>query len=244
MKTMKMYMMTVLLLATGMVVGCSNEDSDEDLISSMAYLEPEFTYKDFDAVTQAQEIEEITNGTWLITKVNGLIHLIIFYSEGTDSIPLPASPKTTEDFFKEFLPLTADNQMMFVENDYRGDPHYKQYYKGVPVEEGWWHISFLDGIMQSSYGKFIPIEELDANPSINMATAKKIVENYIKDIVDGEDKNFYLTIMSFPENGKWKPRLVYVYKHQKWEEGELVYVDAQTGRLLYHSKYIGGGGPY
>jgi hypothetical protein len=102
MKTMKMYMMTVLLLATGMVVGCSNEDSDEDLISSMAYLEPEFTYKDFDAVTQAQDIEETTNGTWLITKVNGLIHLIIFYTEGTDSIPLPASPKTTEDFFKEF----------------------------------------------------------------------------------------------------------------------------------------------
>lgn len=244
MKTMKMFLMTALLLATGMVVGCSSEDVDESLISNVTNLEPKFTYEDFDAVSQAQEIEETTNGTWLITKVNGLIHQIIFYIEGKDSIPSPASPKTTEDFFKEFLPLTADNQMVFVENDYRGDPHYKQYYKGVPVEEGWWHISFLDGIIQSGYGNYIPIEELDANPSINMVTAKKIVENCIKDSVDGEEKNIYLTIMTFPEYGKWKPQLVYVYKHQRREEGELVYVDAQTGQLLYYSKYKGVGGPY
>ena len=45
--------------------------------------------------------------------------------------------------------------------------------------------------------------------------------------------------MSFPD----KPRLVYVYKYQVWEEGEFIYLDAQTGRLLYHIGYKGGA-PY
>ena len=94
--------------------------------------------------------------------------------------------------------------------------------------------------MQGGSGNFIPIDNLNVYPAVNYATAKKIIENYIHDSVEGESKRFYLSIMSFPENGELKPRLVYVYKRQVWGEGEFVYVDAQTGRLLYYLGYEGG----
>ena len=57
---------------------------------------------------------------------------------------------------------------------------------------------------------------------------------------DGEGKHTFLTIMSFPENGKLKPQLVYVYQRMANMEGEFVFVDAQTGQLLHHRQYWGG----
>ena len=241
-----MVLMTLLMVLVAAFVGsalisCSSDDEDIDdaLVSEVANTGPEFTDKDFEGIPQ--DYEETTNGTWKVTKVNGIVCQIIFCTEGVDPAPSPASPKTTEDFFSEFLPLTVDNQMVFCERDYRNDPHYLQYYKGVPVEQGYWHFYFYeDGTMQGAYGYFLPIGELDVKPAFNITSAKRIVENYIHDSVDGEGKRIYLSIMSFPENGELKPRLVYVYKRQVWEEGEFLYIDAKTGRLLYKVGYKGG----
>lgn len=236
----------VTLVCLGVVMVSCNGDIDEDIDEGMVLAvngqEPVFTYKDFDAIPQ--DYEEITNGTWKIKKVNGLVRQVSFCTDGVDAAPSPAPPMTEEEFFKEFMPVTADNQMVFYDRDYRDDPHYLQYYKGVPVEQGFWHFYFHeDGTMHGGDGRFIPIGQLDVNPSVNMATARKIVENFIDGSVEGEGKRIYLSIMSFPENGELKPRLVYVYKRQVWEEGEFIYVDAQTGRVLYKLGYMGGA-PY
>lgn len=216
----------------------SNGDVDETLIRGLDNTKPLFTHEDFKAINH--DYDETTNGTWMIRKTDGILNEISFFTQGVDPAPSPASPKTVEEFFSDFLPLTTDNQMVFLEKDYREDPHYLQYYKGVLVEKGWWHISFLDGMILGGYGCFVPIGDLDVSPSVNLATAKKIVENYIHESVEGESKSFYLSIMSFPENGKLQPRLVYVYKRQVWEEGEFAYVDAKTGQLLYCLAYEGG----
>ena len=235
------WMFAVLMLVVGMS-GCSSEEDDGDydknLVRKWANTEPAFSDKDFMAISS--DSEETTNGTWIVKKVNGILHQIIFFTEGIDLAPSPESPKTTEEFFNEFLPVTSDNQMVFYERDYRNDPHYFQYYKGIPVLEGWWHISYLNNVIAGAYGNFVPIGELDVNPAVNLATAKKIIENYINQSVDGEGKRTLLTIMSFPENGKLKPRLAYVYLRMANMEGEFVFVDAQTGQLLHHRQYWGG----
>ena len=235
------WMFAVLMLVVGMS-GCSSEEDDGDydknLVRKWANTEPAFSDKDFMAISS--DSEETTNGTWIVKKVNGILHQIIFFTEGIDLAPSPESPKTTEEFFNKFLPVTSDNQMVFYERDYRNDPHYFQYYKGIPVLEGWWHISYLNNVIAGAYGNFVPIGELDVNPAVNLATAKKIIENYINQSVDGEGKRTLLTIMSFPENGKLKPRLAYVYLRMANMEGEFVFVDAQTGQLLHHRQYWGG----
>ena len=232
----------MLMMVIGMSSCSSDEDNgyDKDLVSKWANTKPAFTINDFMAISS--DSEETTNGTWKVRKVNGVIYQITFFTEGTDLAPSPESPKTTDEFFNEFLPVTSDNQMVFYERDYRNDPHYFQYYKGIPVLEGWWHISYLNNVIQGAYGNFVPIGELDVNPAVNLATAKKIVEDYIHQDVDGEGRRTFLTIMSFPENGKLKPRLVYVYgrRANMSMEGEYVFVDAQTGQLLYHLSYWGG----
>ena len=230
----------MLLLVLGAIFSCSSSDDegiDYALVLDDYNYEPLFTHKDFEAVSR--KYEETTNGTWAIRKVNGIVCQITFFTEGTDPAPTPASPKTPEDFFSEFLPITADNQLKLEGKDYLDNPHYKQYYKGIPVEQGQWYFSYLNGLMQAAFGTFVPIGELNVNPAINSATARKIMENYIQDSIEGDGKCFYLSVMSFPD----KPRLVYVYKYQVWEEGEFIYLDAQTGRLLYHIGYIGGA-PY
>ncbi len=245
-KSSLLWISAMLMIVIGMS-GCSSEEDDGDydknLVRKWANTEPAFSDKDFMAISS--DSEETTNGTWIVKKVNGILHQIIFFTEGIDLAPSPESPKTTEEFFNEFLPVTSDNQMVFYDRDYRNDPHYFQYYKGIPVLEGWWHISYLNNVMQGAYGNFVPIGELDVNPAVNLATAKKIVEDYIHQDVDGEGRRTFLTIMSFPENGKLKPRLVYVYgrRANMSMEGEYVFVDAQTGQLLYHLSY-GGGNPF
>ena len=239
-KNFLLWMGVVLMMVIGMSSCSSEEDNgyDKDLVRKWANTEPAFTYNDFEVVSS--DLEETTNGTWTVRKVNGVIFQIIFFSEGTDLAPSPESPKTTEEFFNEFLPVTSDNQMVFYDRDYRNDPHYFQYYKGIPVLEGWWHINYLNNVIAGAYGNFVPIGELDVNPAVNLATAKKIIENYINQSVDGEGKRTLLTIMSFPENGKLKPRLAYVYLRMGNMEGEFVFVDAQTGQLLHHRQYCGG----
>ena len=228
----------LLLLAAGFA-GCSSDD--EDPLIAEGLKSPEFSMKDFSALEEKFEVEETTNGTWKIVKVNGLVQSITFGDN-----PSPEALKSPEDFFNEYLPVTAENAIQFSEKDNSGGSHYRQYYKGVPVERGTWHFEYRgDNILYALSGTFVPIEQLDITPTINESTAKKIAEKYLenngKETGEGLDKHFYLTIMSFPAGNTMKPRLVYAYKQEKpVEGGDYVYVDAHAGRLLLHLSYHGG----
>jgi hypothetical protein len=222
------------------LMACGNMD-DASLVQDdfdpalLEQTEPEFSNYDFEEIENNYEFVVDTVGTWKISRVNGVIIRIRYGYPSS-----PAAHETPEAFFNECLPLTADNQMIKDPEKYRTHTVYRLYYKGLPVEKCTWFVDFKnDGTMYNISGWFEPINNLDVTPNISEANAKKIVENYRKVSVEGENKRFYLAVMSFPVNGEMVPRLVYVYKYDPWEEHDYVYVDAKTGRLLYHLPYHG-----
>ncbi len=192
---------------------------------------PEFSTGDFQEVQNQQKTVRDTVGTLIVDRVDGIVKQILFR---------PAVLLSPEDFVNQYLPVTADNQVIKEPYLFRERlPICRQYYKGVPVEEGTWFFEYHDGLLDRVYGWFVPIDDLDVAPGVSDDNARKIVENYLKESVVGEDKRFYLSVMSFPVDGQLVPRLVYVYKYDIWENHEYVYVDAKTGRLLYHLRFHG-----
>lgn len=228
MKTKTFIGMAVMLLALISMTACNNDNDpvdnpleDEFDPALLEQTAPEFTSSDFRDDLYVWTTS--TNGTWVIHKLNGIVGDINYGWE-----PSPEPPHTAEDFFKDNLPLTADDEMK--KDRLYG---YRQYYKGIPVERGTWGFSFNGDVIYSAVGHFSVIHNLDVTPLISEENAKRIVESYIKDSVEGEDKCFYLSIMEFPAETTLEPRLVYVYKYDPWEYHNYVYVDAKTGRLLY-----------
>ena len=228
MKTKTIIGMMFMLMALVGMTACDKEENsvdnpvqDEIDPALLEQTTPEFTSSDFRDDLYVWTTS--TNGTWVIHKLNGIVGDINYGWE-----PSPEPPHTAEDFFKDNLPLTADDEM---KKD--GLYGYRQYYKGIPVERGTWGFSFNGDVIYSAVGHFSVIHNLDVTPLISEENAKRIVESYIKDSVEGEDKCFYLSIMEFPAETTLEPRLVYVYKYDPWEYHNYVYVDAKTGRLLY-----------
>ena len=196
---------------------------------------PEFTdyYEDFRH--EFYKLTTTTNGTWTITWLNGFIFTLIYGQN-----PSPEPHQSPEAFFDEYLPLTDDDEMVRDPkwNRYH-QARYRQLYKGLPVEEGEYIFLYNDNGIYRVNGRFIPINNLDIIPAISEETAKKIVEYYIQEPVEGKDKRFYLAVMEFPVEETVAPRLVYVYKYDPWDEQNYVYVDGKTGRLLYQIKMHG-----
>ena len=179
-------------------------------------------------------------GTWHIQKMNGLIGQINYGYN-----PDPEPPKSPEEFFKDNMPMTNDDEMKEDEWLYNGTVLlYRQYYKGIPVEQGTMGFWFSNNTISMAAGHFVVIDNLDVVPIVSEIVAKIIVENFIKDSVEGEYKRFYLAIMEFPGGETLVPRLVYVYKHDLSDWHNYVYVDAKTGRLLYQKVYSNGEEPY
>ena len=249
MKSRTFFGMMVMLLALVGMTACSNDDDplDNPMQGEIdpALLEqttPEFSQSDFESIYESfYEWTTSTNGTWTITKLNGIVCSIVYWGYGQEEHS-PEPPKTAEVFFKDNLPMTDDDKMAEADgwHSSRYSQYYWQYYKGIKVERGFWEILFTDGLIASASGYFVVINNLDIAPLISEENAKKIVASYIKESVDGKDKCFYLAIMEFPAETKLEPRLVYVYKYDPWEYHNYVYVDAKTGRLLYQIKCTGG----
>ena len=225
-------LLAIILLALVGMTACDKEENpvdnpvqDEIDPALLEQTTPEFSQSDFEAENLFVWTTS-TNGTWTIAKLNGIVGNINYGLE-----PSPEPPKTAEDFFKDNLPMTADDEMR---KDGGNDSWtYRQYYKGILVERGKWEFHFNGGVMDLASGHFVAINNLDVAPLISEENAKKIVASYIKESAEGEDKCFYLSIMEFPAKTKLEPRLVYVYKYDPWEYHNYVYVDAKTGRLLY-----------
>ena len=224
-------MLTVLVCMTA----CSdNDDPVDDPVQNeidpalLKQTTTEYSYSDFEA-ENLLIWTTATNGTWVINKLNGIVSKIYYGLQ-----PSPESPHSPEEFFKDNLPLSADDEMIK-----QGEFIYRQYYKDIPVERGKWEFSFSGNVVSLASGHFVVINNLDVVPLISEKNAKKIVASYIKDSVEGEDKQFYLAVMEFPAETTWVPRLVYVYKHDPWERHNYVYVDAKTGRLLYQISCFG-----
>lgn len=230
----------MVLVSTGIILtACSSDDDslDDPVLNEIdpALLEQtttEFSYSDFEAENLYIR-STITNGTWVIHKLNGIVSEIYYGLQ-----PSPESPHSPEDFFKDNLPLSADDEMKR-DGWYSGILIYRQFYKGIPVEQCTWNFRLNGDMMDWAFGHFAVINNLDVVPLISEENAKKIVASYIKDSVEGEDKQFYLAVMEFPAETTWVSRLVYVYKHDPWERHNYVYVDAKTGRLLYQITCIG-----
>lgn len=230
----------MMLMALVSMTACSDKDDpvDDSVPNEIdpALLEQtttEFSYSDFEAENLYIKTTT-TNGTWVIHKLNGIVSEIYYGLQ-----PSPESPHSPEEFFKDNLPLSADDEMKR-DGWYTGILMYRQFYKGIPVEQGTWNFRLYGDMMDWAFGHFAVINNLDVVPLISEDNAKRIVASYIKDSVEGEDKQFYLAIMEFPAETTWKPRLVYAYKHDDpWERHNYVYVDAKTGRLLYQLSCFG-----
>ena len=212
------------------VIVPSQDEIDPELLQQTT---PVYSYIDFDYIEGHYERTTTTNGTWEITMLNGMLNQIIYGSS-----PSPDPPHSPEDFFKDNLSLTEDN-VMIMDRWQSGALVYKQYYKGLRVERGIWVFCYAGDEIHRTFGHFVPINYLDIVPLISEENAKKIVENYIKESVEGKDKYFYLAIMEFPGEQTLVPYLVYVYKYDPWGEHNYVYVDAKTGYLLYEIRNHG-----
>ena len=133
-------MMLMLMALVGMTACDKEESSVDDPVQDEidpALLEqtaPEFSKSDFEAENLFVWTTS-TNGTWTIAKLNGIVGNINYGLE-----PSPEPPKTAEDFFKDNLPMTADDEMR---KDGGNDSWtYRQYYKGILVERGKWEFHF------------------------------------------------------------------------------------------------------
>ena len=125
-----------MLIALAGTAACNNEESSVDNPVQgeidPALLEqkvPEFSLSDFEIIYNQYVWTTSTNGTWTITKLNGIVSNIVYGLE-----PSPEPPKTAEDLFKDNLPMTAYDEMRKDESwsgIYRR--YYRQYYKGIPV---------------------------------------------------------------------------------------------------------------
>ena len=199
-----------LLMALVCMTACSdNDDPVDDPVQNEidpALLEQtttEFSYSDFEA-ENLLIWTTATNGTWVINKLNGIVSEIYYGLQ-----PSPESPHSPEEFFKDNLPLSADDEMIK-----QGEFIYRQYYKDIPVERGKWEFSFSGNVVSLASGHFVVINNLDVVPLISEDNAKRIVASYIKDSVEGEDKQFYLAIMEFPVETTWEP-FTKIIQHEK-----------------------------
>ena len=240
MKKVYLIVSIMFLVSTGIILtACSRDDDslDDPVLNEIdpSLLEQtttEYSYSDFEA-ENLHIRTTATNGTWVINKLNGIVSEIYYGLQ-----PSPEPPHGPEDFFKDNLPLSADDEMKR-DGWYSGILMYRQFYKGIPVEQCTWNFRLNGDMMDWAFGRFAVINSLDVVPLISEDYAKRIVASYIKDSVEGEDKQFYLAVMEFPAETTWEPRLVYVYKHDPWERHNYVYVDAKTGRLLYQILFSG-----
>lgn len=197
--------------------------------------EPEFSNEEYNPIAVHYDWSETTNGTWTIATATNAVGIVMHIKYGSN--PSPEPPHSAEEFFKQNLPLTNLDEFRKDKDDYGDYQLYRQYYKYEPLEMCTWLIKFDGNRISEAYGRFLPIKNLVVQARVSWRDAKKIVENYLQEPIDGMLLN--PAIMEFPDGEGTAPRMVYVYKKHDNDKYDYVYVDAKTGRLLYHLKTAG-----
>jgi len=179
-----------------------------------------------------------------------------------DSLPLPDHDRSK--FFKSFLPLDAQHELRLTteRKDGNGTTHqfFQQYYKGIRIIDGQYILHIKNARVQSMNGNFQPVKNLSVSPSIAEKNALTAALNDINASIymwqiPGEESllqeqsvvkdtsyfpkgSLIITSNNLPEDISSKLAWMFtIYANRplaKW----LVYVDAQSGKVLYRVNQI------
>lgn len=178
---------------------------------------------------------------WRISKnENGIIKSVYFSQ--TDSIH--DTPTTARDFFTQFLYIDNDENVFkkeLTKTSIRGMSfeRYKQYYKGVNVEGGYYSFRFRDNIMIVAKGNYVNTNQIDPVPEISDNAAVKQFTSFLNVKLDNTIIPYIsLIIKELSFSGKKQAFLVYKIELYNPESSkiEIGYIDAHTGELLHHEQ--------
>ena len=201
-----------------MLAGCSSDDGD--------IFPKECKYTSTN-IRPSKDDEVVNNqGSWTVTTYANMIMKVEFNSE---------SPSSAESFFKDNIPLTANNALKFRHSLKNAQTNYKEYaqlYKGMEVYRCGYTCNYdQNDVLKSIEGAFVPIDNLDINPQITQDNAKHIIAKYLH--LDNSEIPVQLQVTPFYYKGQIDVRLTYRYDNWYgcWSHHEC-FVDAHSGEML------------
>ena len=216
MKKKSVFILSMLLLT---LAGCSSNEDNDVFSQECRYSYQHLLPSDEDKVVSTQ-------GSWTITTYANMITKVEFNSN---------PPSSAEQFFKDEMPSTTDNVLKFIHSLKNSSTNYKQFdqlYKGMKVNRCGYVCNYdHKDVLKSIEGAFVPIDDLDVNPTISQDQAKHIIVNNLH--LEDSEIPLQLQITPFYKNGIIDVRLTYVYSN--WY-GCFAYfecfVDAHSGEML------------
>jgi len=152
------------------------------------------------------------------------------------------SPSSPEAFFSEILGMKGGNEFVFKTKLTRKNGTYyeiyKQFYKGIKVDEAIYILDFKDGKLRKANGQFVKISDLDTTLKITPEEASKSYAEYLN-ITKTEELKF-VSVIAISQiedftsgDTTYTPRLCYKINllNTPNEKGETGYIDAQTGKV-------------
>ena len=201
-----------------MLTGCSSDDGD--------IFPKECKYTSTN-IRPSKDDEVVSNqGSWTITTYANMITKAEFNSN---------PPSSAESFFKDNMPLTADNVLKFSHSLKNTSTNYKQFeqlYKGMKVNRcGYICYYNNEDVLKSIEGAFVPIDDLDVNPTISQEEATQIIVKHLH--LEDSEIPLILQITPFYSNGIIDVRLTYLYEN--WYgcfSHYECFIDAHSGEIL------------
>ena len=219
MKKKSLLWLSALLL---MLAGCSSSDDGDD--NNVSSQECRYSYQ---SIFPSDEDKVVTTqDSWTITTYANMITWAEFNSN---------SPSSAELFFKDNMPLSVDNVLKFrysLKNALTNYKHFDQLYKGIQVNRCGYVCNYDENdVLKSIEGAFVPIDNLDVNPTISQDQAKHIIAKYLH--LNDSEIPILLQITPFYTNGIIDVRLTYVYgKSVGCFAYYECFVDAHSGEML------------
>ena len=210
---------SLLLLA---LTACS---SDEDAIYDQE-LDCKYTWQNLDP--QYDFLVSNTTDNKTITS----------YGDGITRVEFNTSVSLSlEQVFADYLPISEDNCMMFVNSFKNNDTNYASYlqcYKGVQV----WYCGcecYFDqnDQLEKIEGKVVPVNNLDVHPTISESRAMEVLINALHSDYDINYVSLGLFVVPFFADGKIDVHLAYL--HEQYEGCFGIYrtfIDAHSGEIL------------
>lgn len=218
MKKKSVLLFSVILLA---LAGCGSDDDNDNDVSSQ---ECRYSYQNIFPSDEDKVVT--TQDSWTITTYANVITRAEFNSN---------SPSSAELFFKDNMPLSAYNVLKFSHSLKNASTNYQQFnqlYKGIQVNRCGYTCNYdKNDVLKSIEGAFVPIDNLDINPTISQDQAKDVIVKYLH--LNDSEIPVQLLITPFYTNGIIDVRLTYVYGNWYgcWAYYEC-FVDAHSGEML------------